>query len=78
MAVKPGCFAIRREQNLSPNEQLFEGATPETFDAWSEGVSLPLAFDCYTKTVFCPPWYWNRGPGWLSRQGVLQSEESKI
>ena len=30
MAVKPGCFAIRRDQNLSPNQQLFEGATPET------------------------------------------------
>ena len=30
MAVKPGCFAIRRDQNLSPNQQLFEGATHET------------------------------------------------
>ena len=30
MAVKPGCFAIRRDQNLSPNQQLSEGATPET------------------------------------------------
>ena len=31
MAVKPGCFAIRRDQkNLSPNQQLFEGATQET------------------------------------------------
>ena len=32
-AVKPGCFAIRRDQNLStaPNQQLFiEGATSET------------------------------------------------
>ena len=27
MAVKPGCFAIRRDQNLSPNQQLSEGAT---------------------------------------------------
>ena len=24
MAVKPGCFAIRRDQNLSPNQQLFD------------------------------------------------------
>ena len=30
MAVKPGCFAIRRDQNLSPNQQLLEGAIPET------------------------------------------------
>ena len=30
MAVKPGCFAVRRDQILSPNQQLFEGATPET------------------------------------------------
>ena len=30
MAVKPGCFAIGRDPNLSPNQQLFEGATPET------------------------------------------------
>ena len=47
-------------------------------DAWSEGVLLPLAFDCYATKVFCPPWYWNRGPGWLSSQGVLQSDETKI
>ena len=47
-------------------------------DAWPEGVSLPLAFDCYATKVFCPPWYWNRGPGWLSSQGVLQSDETKI
>ena len=26
---------------------------------------LPLAFDCYATKMFCPPWYWNRGPGWL-------------
>ena len=43
-------------------------------DAWSEGVPLPLAFDSYATKVFCPPWYWNRGPGWLSSQGVLQSK----
>ena len=47
-------------------------------DAWSEGVLLPLAFDSYATKVFCPPWYWNRGPGWLSSQGVLQSDETKI
>ena len=48
-------------------------------DAWSEGVPLPLAFDCYATKVLCPPWYWNRGPGWLSSQGVLQSSnETKI
>ena len=41
-------------------------------DAWSEGVPLPLAFDCYATKVLCPPWYWNRGPGWLSSQGVFQ------
>ena len=46
--------------------------------AWPEGVSLPLAFDCHATKVFCPPWYWNRGPGWLSSQGVLQSDETKI
>jgi hypothetical protein len=47
-------------------------------DAWPEGVPLPLAFDCYaTKGIF-PAWYWNRGPGWLSSQGVLQSDETKI
>ena len=43
-------------------------------DAWPEGVPLPLAFDCYATKVICPPWNWNRGPGWLSSQGVLQSE----
>jgi len=32
----------------------------------------------YATKVFCPPWYWNRGPGWLSSQGVLQSDETKI
>ena len=42
MAVTPGCFAIRRVQNLSPNQQLFEGATPEQPDAWPEGVLLTL------------------------------------
>ena len=47
-------------------------------DAWSEGVPLPLAFDCYATKALCPPWYWNRGPGWLSSQGVLQSDEIKI
>ena len=48
-------------------------------DAWSEGVSLQIAFACYATKVFWPPWYWNRGPGWLSSQGVLQSEdETKI
>ena len=82
MAVKPGCFAIRRDPNLSPNlspnQQLFEGATQKQRDAWPEGVPLPLAFDCYATKVFCPPWYWNRGPGWLSSQGVLQSDETKI
>ena len=36
MTVKPGCFAIRRDQNLSPNQQLFEGATPETEGATPE------------------------------------------
>ena len=72
MAVKPGCFAVRRDQNLSPNQQLFEGATPETQpDAWSEGVPLPPAFDCHATKVFCHSWYWNRGPGWLSSQGGL-------
>ena len=47
-------------------------------NAWSEGVPLPLAFDGYATKVFCPPWYWNRGPGWLSSQGVLQSDETQI
>ena len=47
-------------------------------DAGSEGVLLPLAFAHHATKVFCPPWYWNRGPGWLSSQGVLQSEETKI
>ena len=48
-------------------------------DAWWEGVLFPLAFDCYATKVFCPPWYWNQGPGgWLSSQGVLQSDEIKI
>ena len=37
-----------------------------------------LALDCYATKVFCPPWYWNRGPGWLSSQGVLQSDRPKI
>ena len=32
----------------------------------------------YATKVFYPPWYWNRGPGWLSSQGVLQSDETKI
>ena len=40
-------------------------------------VPLILAFDCYATKVFCPPWYWNRGPGWLSSQGVLQSDETQ-
>ena len=73
MAVKPGCFAIRRDPNLSPNQQLFEGAgqLQKQPDAWSEGVPLPLAFDCYATKVLCHPWYWNRGPGWLPSQGVL-------
>ena len=30
MAVKPGGFAIHRDQNLSPNQQLLEGAAPDT------------------------------------------------
>ena len=30
MAVKTGYFAIRQDQNLFPNQQLFEGVTPET------------------------------------------------
>ena len=30
MAVKPGCFAILRDQNLSPKQQLSECVTPET------------------------------------------------
>ena len=36
------------------------------------GPGFPLAFDCYATKVLCPPWYWNRGPGWLSSQGVFQ------
>ena len=28
--------------------------------------------------MFCHPWYCNRGPGWLSSQGVLQSDRRKI
>ena len=47
-------------------------------NAWSEGILLPLVFDCYATKVFCPPWYWNRGPGWLPSQGVLQSDETII
>ena len=47
-------------------------------DAWSEDVPLPLAFDIYATKVFCPPCYWNWGPGWLSSQGVLRSDETKI
>ena len=50
---------------------------PKQPDAWLECVLLPLAFDCYATKVFCPPWYWNRGPGWLSSQGVLQSDETQ-
>ena len=46
-------------------------------DAWSEGVPLPLAFDCYATKEFLPPWYWNQEPGWLSSQGVVQSEEPR-
>ena len=73
MAVKLGCFAVQRDQNLSPksistflSEQLQKHP-----DAWQEGVLLPPAFACYATKVFCPPWYWNRGPGWLSSQGVF-------
>ena len=74
MAVKPGCFAISQTQNLSStNRQLLEGALQKQPDVWSEGVPLLLAFDCYVPKVFCPLWHWNRGPGWLSSQGVLQS-----
>ena len=49
-------------------------------DAWPEGVllGLPLAFDCHATKVFCHPWYWNRGPGWMSSQGVLPPVETKI
>ena len=66
MAVKPGCFAIQQDQNLSPNQVNFlRVRLQKQPDAWPEGVPLPLAFDCYATKVFCPPWYWNRGPGWL-------------
>ena len=47
-------------------------------DAWSEGVLFPLALNCYATKVFCPPQYWNWGPGWLSIKGDLQSDETKI
>ena len=79
-----GCQArvfcnLTRPKSLSPNQQHFRGCDSQKHpDAWSEGVLLPLAFDCYATKVFCPPWYWNRGPGWLSSQGVLQSDETKI
>ena len=74
MAVKPGCFAIRRDQNLSPVQisNFLRVRLQKQPDAWPEGVPLPLAFDCYATKVFCPPWYWNRGPGWLSSQGSSQ------
>ena len=78
MAVKPGCFAIRRDQNLSMNQQLLRVRLQKQPDAFPEGVPLPLAFACYATKVFCPSWYWSRGPGWLSCQGVLQSDETKI
>ena len=68
--------SLAHSRALSPNQQLFEGALQKQPDAWSEGVPLPLAFDCYATKVFCPPWYWNWGPGWLSSQGVLQSDET--
>ena len=46
-------------------------------NAWSEDVLLSLAFDCYATKVFCFSWYWSRGPGWLSSQGVLHSDETQ-
>ena len=46
-------------------------------NAWSEGVPLPPAFNGYATKVFCPPWYWNRGSGWLSSKGVLHSDKTQ-
>ena len=70
-------FAVRRDQNLSPNQQLSEGATPDKPDAWPEGVPLPLAFDCYaTNEAFPSTEKRKRVPGWLSSQGVLQLRSS--
>ena len=50
---------------------------PDTWPEGVPGVPLPLSFDWYATKVFSPPWYWNRGPGWLSSQGVLQSPKSE-
>ena len=42
-------------------------------DAWPEGISLPLVFDCHATKVFCPPWYWNLGPdSLLVESGEMQ------
>ena len=62
-----------------PGEQIFSArqdhAVESNFPAAQHCISLAVR----TRFLSCPPWYhWNRGPGWLSSQGVLQSEETKI
>mmetsp|Transcript_19890 Transcript_19890/g.44319 ORF Transcript_19890/g.44319 Transcript_19890/m.44319 type:complete len:114 (+) Transcript_19890:2-343(+) len=79
MPVKPGCFAVRWAQNLSPNQSNVSGVQlRKPHDAWPQDVSLPLAFDCCGMKVSCPPQQADQGPGCLSSQGVLQSDGLKI
>ena len=56
MAVKPGCFAIWRDQNLSPNQLAVDLGEPSsslrTVRPWRDVVVAPT--DLYRRRPVCP------------------------